>query len=171
MTIEFRVWPKIPRFENKKEIYTEKIDGTNACIIITEDGEFGCQSRKQIITPENDNFFFANWAYQNKEELLKLGPGHHFGEWWGVGIQRGYGLTERRFSLFNVHRWGPHNPNTPACVHIVPQIQANSVQEARDMLITGGSLAAPGYMNVEGVVVYEEVGKAYYKSTIKKNTE
>jgi len=27
--MEFKAWPKIPRVENRKEYYTEKIDGTN----------------------------------------------------------------------------------------------------------------------------------------------
>jgi len=79
MTVEFKAWPKIPRIENKKEYYTEKLDGTNACIIITEDGDFACQSRSRLITPEDDNYGFAAWAYENKNELLKLEPGHHFG--------------------------------------------------------------------------------------------
>src|SRR5882762_4949927 len=51
------------------------------------------QSRKRIITPEQDNFGFARWVYDNAETLVHdLGEGLHFGEWWGSGIQRGYGL-------------------------------------------------------------------------------
>lgn len=68
------------------------------------------QSRKRFVTPESDNFGFAAWVRDNAEALVKiLGPGRHFGEWWGNGIQRGYGLPkgEKRFSLFNVTR---HNP-------------------------------------------------------------
>lgn len=168
MTIEFKAWPKIPRVENKKEFYTEKIDGTNACIVIDAEGNFGCQSRSRIITPEDDNFGFAKWAYENKEELMKLGEGHHYGEWWGTGIQRGYGLTEKRFSLFNIHRWGGHNPNTPACVSVVPIIHKSSLEEAKQLLIESGSLAAPGFMNVEGVVVFDYYTKGYYKAIINK---
>ena len=68
------------------------------------------QSRNRFITPQSDNFGFAAWVRENAEELVEiLGPGRHFGEYWGNGIQRGYGLPrgERRFSLFNVTR---HNP-------------------------------------------------------------
>lgn len=166
--IEFRAWPKIPRVENKKEFYTEKIDGTNACIIITEEGEFACQSRSKIITPEDDNFGFARWAYENKEELLKLGPGYHFGEWWGKSIQRGYNQTEKHFSLFNTARWGTHNPNTPTCVSVVPLIEANTAEEAKQKLIEHGSYAAPGFMNVEGIVIYEYQSKSYWKDIINK---
>lgn len=168
MSVEFIAWPKIPRVEKRKEFYTEKIDGTNACVIITEDGEFACQSRSRIITPEDDNYGFAKWAYENKEELMKLGVGHHFGEWWGAGIQRGYGLEEKRFSLFNTKRWGEHNPNTPSCVHVVPTIHASSVEEAKQKLIEGGSLASPGFMKVEGVVVYESQTNFYWKAIIDK---
>lgn len=168
MTIEFTPWPKIPRVENKKEFYTEKIDGTNACIVITPDGEFGCQSRQRIITPEDDNYGFAKWAYENKEELMKLGDGYHFGEWWGLGIQRGYGLTEKRFSLFNTKRWGSHNPSTPSCVSVVPTIHASSVEEAKQKLIENGSYAAPGFMDVEGVVVFEYNTRCFWKAIINK---
>jgi hypothetical protein len=164
----FKAWPKIPRIENKKEFYTEKIDGTNACVGITEEGVMFCQSRSRIITPDDDNFGFAKWAYANKDELLKLGPGYHYGEWWGLGIQRGYGLTEKRFSLFNTKRWGPHNPNTPLCCHVVPTINANTVEEAKNKLIECGSLASPRFMAVEGVVIYEAQSDSYWKAIINK---
>lgn len=168
MNIEFKAWPKIPRVENKKEYYTEKIDGTNACIVITEEGEFGCQSRSRIITPEDDNFGFARWAYENKEDLLKLGPGYHYGEWWGLGIQRGYNQDKKIFSLFNVNRWGSHNPNTPICCSVVPVIHASSVEEAKEKLISNGSFAASGFMNVEGVIVFEYNTKSLWKAIIYK---
>ena len=156
--MEFKPWPKIPRVENRKEYYTEKIDGTNACNI-------GCQSRTRIITPEDDNFGFARWAYEHKEELLKLGEGYHFGEWWGLGIQRGYNQIEKKFSLFNTHR---EAASLPACVSQVPAIHANSVEEAKEILIKNGSLAAPGFKNVEGVVVFEYNTKTYWKAIIYK---
>lgn len=66
------------------------------------------QSRKALITRDRDNFGFAAWVWDNAFELAALlGPGLHFGEWWGSGIQRGYGLPkgEKRFSLFNTKRW------------------------------------------------------------------
>lgn len=189
----FRAWPKTPRVENKKESYTEKIDGTNACILIfdstslwdivkdqfdralcsvkvNENEEFTvfAQSRNRLITPEDDNFGFARWVKEHSEELLQLGEGYHYGEWWGAGIGRRYGMEEKVFSLFNTRRWGPHNPNTPACCRAVPTIHANSLEEARKQLIEGGSLAAPGFMNVEGVIVYEYNTNTYWKSIINK---
>jgi hypothetical protein len=154
--MEFKPWPKITRIENKRNpIFTEKIDGTNACIVIGDNGEFACQSRTRFITPGDDNFGFAKWAYEHKEELLSMGPGHHYGEWWGLGIQRGYEEKQKNFSLFNTRRWGEHNPNTPKCVRVVPILPVKSVEEAKQFLMERGSLASPGWMRPEGAVMYE----------------
>src|SRR4051812_35790932 len=102
--MEFRSFTKIPRL-SREIVVTEKIDGINGIIAIDENGEFAVGSRSRFITSENDNAGFAKWAYANKDELLKLGVGFHYGEWWGQGIQRGYDVKEKRFSLFNVLRW------------------------------------------------------------------
>ena len=101
--MEFRKFDKIARL-SREIVVTEKIDGTNGLIAIGEDGEFQVGSRNQWITPEKDNAGFARWAYEHKDELMQLGKGFHYGEWWGQGIQRGYGLDEKRFSLFNTSR-------------------------------------------------------------------
>ena len=118
----FKPWPKILRLEKKRPpVFTEKIDGTNACIVIAYKNpdentiafkdvdriitSIWAQSRTRLITPKNDNYGFAKWVEANWEDLLSLGEGYHYGEWWGQGIQRGYGLTEKRFSLFNTRRW------------------------------------------------------------------
>lgn len=165
--IEFKEWPKIPRLGNEKIFVTEKIDGTNACIIIDEDGNFGCQSRSKLITPEDDNYGFARWAYANKEDLMKLGPGHHYGEWWGLGIQRGYDMKEKRFSLFNTARWNNPENIKPDCCHVVPMI-SGTIEEALETLKTNGSFASPGYMRVEGIIVYNSLARSYYKVIIDK---
>lgn len=167
--MEFKAWPKITRVENRRPpVFTEKIDGTNACIVIGENGEFACQSRSRFITPESDNFGFAKWAYANKDELMKMGEGYHYGEWWGLGIQRGYNQTHKRFSLFNTRRWGEHNPNTPECVSVVPLIRAGSIEEAKQLLIDNGSFAAPGFLNVEGLIMYEPDTDTCFKIIINK---
>lgn len=182
--VEFLAWPKIPRVENRKEFYTEKIDGTNACVIwsyadpdektlvtyLTEVGPISlwCQSRSRFITPDDDNFGFAYWARNCANELLKLGEGHHFGEWWGQGIQRGYGMDKKVFSLFNTKRWNTSNPNRPSCCSVVPTIHASSVEEAKQKLIDQGSLAAPGFMDVEGIVVFEYQTSTMWKAIINK---
>ena len=115
---EFKEFPKIARL-NRDIVITEKLDGTNAAIIIEEEKVYdetstfeiklvvSAQSRNRIITPGKgtDNFGFAAWVEANADALKELGPGHHYGEWYGAGIQRTYALTEKRFALFNVLRW------------------------------------------------------------------
>lgn len=178
MTIEFKAWPKIARL-NREVIITEKLDGTNAAIII-EGEEFGAQSRNRLITPEDDNYGFARWAYENKEALISmLGEGRHFGEWWGAGIQRGYGLknNDKRFSLFNIDRYKDVDFSALPNVGLVPQIKIYDVEgnstpiyidEANifvDELKQNGSLAVPGYMNPEGIVVFHTASNSLFKVT------
>lgn len=180
---EFSEFPKIARL-NRECFITEKIDGTNAQIYIADDravmklGDklvpFLVGSRTRWITPDNDNFGFARWAYQPHiaEQLLTLGPGRHYGEWWGAGIQRGYGLKEKRFSLFNVGRWTPEN--TPECVSVVPilyrgMFTTEAVSTQIERLRTLGSVAAPGFMKPEGIVVYHTAANSYFKVTLEKD--
>lgn len=47
---EFQEFPKIVRY-SRDVIVTEKIDGTNACLFIGDDGEFLTGSRTRWITP------------------------------------------------------------------------------------------------------------------------
>jgi len=172
MTTTFQEFPKIPRL-NRTVIVTEKIDGTNACVVVSDDGTtITAQSRSRIITPESDNFGFAAWAKQNEEALRQLGPGYHFGEWWGLGIQRGYGLREKRFSLFNTTKWGKERP---ACCHVVPVLAIWNGFQAVDMALaklrTEGSAAAPGWMQPEGVVAFHGHSGAMFKVTLEKDAE
>lgn len=183
---QFQEFPKMARL-SRECIVTEKIDGTNAQILITEDGQFLTGSRNRWITPENDNFGFSRWAHDHKDELMTLGAGRHFGEWWGSGIQRGYGLPkgEKRFSLFNVSRWvkktadsapplGEKQEYCPDCCHLVPIIwrgdfNTEAVSTAIERLATLGSVAAPGFMDPEGVVVFHTAANAGFKKTIKND--
>jgi hypothetical protein len=171
MPIEFKEWPKTPRLLRNITI-TEKIDGTNACVIVTDEGEIHVQSRKRLITPEQDNYGFARWATAHADELRELGPGYHFGEWWGLGIQRGYGLDEKRFSLFNTGRW--QNQDPPACCHVVPILATADFSQAviettLDGLREDGSAAAPGFMDPEGVVVYLSAARQMFKVTLEND--
>lgn len=170
MEIEFVEFPKMPRL-SREIIVTEKIDGTNAQVHITDDGRILAGSRTRWITPEADNFGFAAWVRDNSADLLTLGPGSHFGEWWGAGIQRRYGLTEKRFSLFNVGRWGELRP---ACCHVVPVLYRGNfdtaaIEECLNRLRAEGSVAAPGFMNPEGVVVFHLAGRVGFKKTLHKD--
>jgi hypothetical protein len=183
----FTPFPKMARLQ-REVIITEKIDGTNAQIYITDDGRMLTGSRTRWITPEDDNFGFAAWARDHKDELMQLGPGHHFGEWWGRGIQRNYGLDERRFSLFNVARWCLHGETPkpiptadprivkmqdvlPACCHVVPILRrginiTTMADSALHELSERGSVAAPGFMHPEGIVVFHTAGNVGFKMTL-----
>lgn len=172
--IEFEPWPKIARL-NRAMTITEKIDGTNAAIIITDDLEVAAQSRTRIITPEQDNFGFAGWVSRNSETLASLlGPGRHFGEWWGSGIQRKYGLNgpDKRFSLFNTARYGDVDFSELPNVSTVPVLYQGSFSQAEiayalEALEVNGSVAAPGFMDPEGVVVFLSAARQMFKVTIK----
>ena len=169
---EFVPFTKIARL-SREIVITEKIDGTNASIWIGEDGEFKTASRTRWITPENDNMGFAKWAYANKEELMRLGVGYHFGEWWGQGIQRNYGLKEKLFSLFNVRKWSDDFAR-PACCSVVPVLyrgmfDTTSIDCVLSNLVMNGSFASPGFMEPEGIVIFHTASGQLFKKTIKND--
>src|SRR5882724_1551391 len=98
MNDNFEPFPKIGRLK-RDCLVTEKIDGTNAQVFIVHDSGFenneavakvdnhyiyaGSRSRWLQPGKTTDNFGFAGWVNDNAAELVKLGPGRHFGEWWG----------------------------------------------------------------------------------------
>ena len=168
---EFRAWPSTPRLF-RDIVITEKIDGTNACIIVSEDGsEVWAQSRKRLITPDDDNFGFARWVFENAGVLSDtLGPGYHYGEWWGSGIQRGYGLAkgEKRFSLFNVSRYDMDELHMVPGLDLVPVIYSGSFSQFEIDYSLGhlrnfGSHAAPGFMNPEGIILFHSAARQVFK--------
>lgn len=204
---EFQEFPKMGRW-SREIIITEKIDGTNAQVYIEEFSEYPSDnglcifqedglamyagSRTRWITPENDNYGFAGWAKRNAEDLLTLGPGRHFGEWWGNGIQRKYGVAEKRFSMFNVQRWclhgeapidtPPMNPKDaprvqqilPPCCGLVPVLYRGVMDEEQINLALcdlqdNGSHASPGFMDAEGIVIYHTASGVSFKKTIKND--
>lgn len=171
MDIEFTPFPKIPRL-NRLCVITEKIDGTNAQIII-KGSQIAAASRSRLITPEDDNFGFAKWVNDNRDELLELGDGHHFGEWWGQGIQRRYNVTNKYFSLFNVERWAT---NRPSCCDVVPTLfvgnfSTEAVNAALELLKTEGSFASPGFMKPEGIIVWHTAARSMFKVTLDNDAE
>lgn len=192
----------IPRF-NKPVIVTEKLDGTNGQIYISadlanaesvlglpdpifilepEDAVNGHRkgiwagSRNRWLSVDKDNFNFAQWVETYAERLIDtLGEGSHYGEWWGPGIQRGYGLKEKRFSLFNTSRWdneyGLLTVSVPG-LDVVPvlgiydgQFISSAVEISMMDLEVKGSVASPGFMRPEGVVVYHTAANQPFKVT------
>lgn len=196
---------------SREVIITEKIDGTNAQLFIAplsnDDpipahslGVFDIAgqlhymtagSRTRWLTPEADNAGFAAWVARNFEQLKTLGAGRHFGEWWGQGIQRKYGMAEKRLSLFNVARWCLHeeipgviasaDPRIvklqdilPPCCHLVPVLHRGifSTGIADAMLCDlaeRGSRAAPGFPFPEGIVIFHTHANVRFKKTLEKD--
>jgi len=353
--MDFCEFPKISRL-SREMIISEKIDGTNSTIYITDNLEIYAGSRNRWITPEDDNYGFARWVQDHEDDLVSLGPGLHRGEWWGClasevsitladgstekigkivnnrlpvtvlsynfdthkiepkkvigwkrgpstndwltirvrrkwkggkqtcvnltpnhivfrknssgqqeecpagelhigdilyinsevqdikyselqnlagaeiveidrafansrrskyrfdleiednhnffannilvhnsGIQRKYGLSEKRFSLFNTSRWclwnaepmsyptaDPRIINTqerlPECCHLVPELYRGlfdtaTIDQVLEKLKTGGSVAAPGFMKPEGIVIFHVAANTGFKKTIEKDEE
>lgn len=196
--VEFVEWPKSPRL-NREAVVTEKIDGTNAAVIIEEDGTVTAQSRKRLIYPgkSTDNAGFAAWVDECKEALSDiLGPGRHFGEWWGKGIQRAYNMDHKVFSLFNTSRWGdwedisdplnpvpnPHalsdedfNPLWPE-LQCVPVIDSGPFADMVEMvpgflgeLRDNGSYASPFYERPEGIMIFHTAANLSFKVTLEND--
>jgi hypothetical protein len=178
---EFTPWPKTKRLFRDITV-TEKLDGTNAAVHVVENPELpgtyavSAQSRNRLVYPGDDNYGFAAWVAENASALAELlGPGLHFGEWWGRGIQRGYGLAERRFSLFNtdVHRH-TYGDLGGVIVTAVPVLYQGTFSEARIRSALGrlqlcGSVAAAGFMNPEGVCVWHSQTRQVLKVTLDSN--
>lgn len=172
-TIEFQPWPKIARL-NRDITITEKIDGTNAALLVTDDLQVAAQSRTRLITPDVDNHGFARWAADNAETLASiLGPGRHFGEWWGSGIQRKYGLTggDKRFSLFNTARYTAIDLTDVPGLGVVPVLyqgpfSEGAIQLSLEQLARFGSSAAPGFTKPEGIVVFHSAAQQMFKVTL-----
>lgn len=173
---EFQAYPKTPRLF-REAVITEKIDGTNGAIVITDDGDVYAQSRSRVVTPGKgtDNHGFAGWVAE-REELLRelLGPGRHFGEFWGQSIARNYGLQEKRFSLFNVDRWKDTPLGLVGGLGTVPVLwrgtfHSDYVRYAINTLVEEGSIAAPGFMRPEGVITFHTASRQVYKTLIEND--
>lgn len=177
----FQGFKKIPRL-SREIIITEKIDGTNGLIYIDELGNFFVGSKNRWLDEHTDNHGFWHWAIDNKEELLKLGKGYHYGELWGKGIQRGYGLEEKRFSLFNTGKWIKDKTQTlkekqeycPDCCYVVPilyegMFNTDIIESQLNHLKEVGSYASHGFMQPEGIIIYHKAGNLYFKKTIEND--
>ncbi len=163
---EFKAYQKTLRLESIDVILSEKIDGTNAVINIDTDGNVLAGSRTRWLVDDGsnkwDNYGFGKWVAKNGAELGKLPPGTHYGEWYGKGINRNYGMTDRKLMLFNAPRYiGLQQSGLlPSCVELETVIHTCGPldlydhieffkQEAEDR----GSWHVPGFMKVEGLIV------------------
>ena len=143
----------------------------------------GAQSRSRLLgaTKQTDNMGFGRWVEANAANLVRaLGEGVHFGEWWGNGIQRGYGLPEgdKRFSLFNVHRYqkllDAYEGEPIPGLGVVPVLDTYTFSTERTEkvlkeLADTGSQAAPGFMRPEGIVVFHSQSRSVYKALLEND--
>lgn len=182
------------------DVNVSTVDGTNACVIIdslasaddamykdqavavVQVGEFPlyvfAQSRNNLITPAKDNARFAGWVAKNAEQLVEiLGKGYHFGEWCGARIQRGYGLTTKKFALFDTKRWGalaghPDGGLLGGALTVVPVLAEGYMPDPGAVALAcmedmkaNGSRFAPGFMDPEGVVMRHGPSGTVFKKT------
>jgi hypothetical protein len=209
--LEHQDFNKMARWSRDITI-TEKIDGTNSQVAIFTDAEVDkakfdfantaggkhflpplCSigglniyagSRNGWLLPHgaHDHHGFAQWVWENRFDLVDLGPGRHFGEWWGSGINRGYDLKngEKFFSLFNVSRWDPMDAliskTPPSCCSVVPILYRgpnteDAILRSLEVLQQQGSYAAPGFMRPEGIVIFHEAANKLFKKTLERDEE
>jgi hypothetical protein len=134
------------------------------------------QSRNRLIFPgkTTDNYGFAGWVENNAASLVEdLGEGIHYGEWWGQGVARKYNAKVKTFSLFNTARYADVTFTTPN-LDVVPVLYEGenntaAVEAALTLLGAGGSVASPGFMNPEGVIVFHSASRQTFKVTLDAN--
>lgn len=188
--VPFAPMPKIPRLHGDVHV-TEKLDGTNACFEYaqTPNGYIvgACSRNRRLFQLEldtaglprfvgegprwdgkGDNAGFGAWVLANLDELRRLGYGRHFGEWYGKGIQRGYGLDHKRFALFRAPKAGVPE----GCpVSVVPELDVwGEFDTGRLALLMAelrlsGSQAVPGFMDPEGIVCFHARSGQLFKYT------
>jgi len=173
MTPEFRAFGKTARLYGPVTI-TEKIDGTNGLVYVGDEGVWA-GSRNRWLTDDGskggwDNHGFGKWVSENRQRLADLlGPGYHYGEWWGKGIQRGYGTDTKRFSLFDVERYKSLGYIDDSLgVKLVPRLYAgefslDNLARCSARLMWDGSRLCVGVTPPEGLVVRWEQPRVSFK--------
>lgn len=168
--MDFKKFDKIIKLDKCFMAITQKLHGTNASVIINKSGTVQAASRNRLITPEDDNYGFANWVKDNEESLKEyLGEGQHYGEWVGKGINSTEGFEDtRRFVLFDF--WKYDKQTLPKDVLLVPvlyfgELDLAKVEETMEDLKENGSKLVEGFMAVEGVVV--SINGHRFKKTFK----
>jgi hypothetical protein len=134
-------------------------------------------SRSKWLKPnkQQDNHGFAQWVVDHASKLVTIfGIGRFYGEWWGQGINRGYGLTEKRFSIFNPDFEFKTDPK--GLVSKVPLLYKGlfdtaKIEEILNTLREKGSVAVPNYMKPEGLVCYHLAGGHLYKRTCENDAQ
>ncbi len=165
--IPHKPFPKIPRIENVTFEVTEKLDGTNGVVQVTDSLEVLVGSRNRWLDKHNDNHGFFNWVMEREDIFKGFGQGIYRGEFIGKGIQRTYGLLDKHFYLFDLSleektSWAPDGSN----IHIVPYLGWISLFEIEDIInYTGEHLTSEinRIYKSEGVMLYSRELDRYIK--------
>jgi len=150
---------------------TVKLHGTNAAVVWRGD-RLSAQSRNRAITADADNLGFAAWvdtegaadlvfaladaraALPPEEDLIA------FGEWVGLGIQRGVGVAAlpRHFVVFALASAGPDGAHVFRDLPITPSGDVRAVEEVGvwSLTIDLGADLAPAVDQVAGWVAAVE---------------
>ena len=179
-TANYNSFPSIERLENIYCIISEKIDGTNGLIEINETNvRFG--SRNRYISFSDDNAGFANFFRHYEAKLedvakdvitkeLELNgetltscnesyPLRIYGEWFGCGIQRGYGLKDKFFMPFSsfygekLIEYQVPNVITPNIMY-TGKFSMEVVGTCMQQLKLNGSGVVKDYKQPEGIVIF-----------------
>ena len=146
----FKPWPKLGRVNKETITITEKIDGTNAAIIVENGKLVGTQSRSRLLSDTEDNHGFHKWAMKNADVFAQLGDGHHFGEWAGKGINKNrMGLDGKKFFLF---AWYAETKIEHPEIEYV-EVLFQGPRSEDNIITTFNRLYAFGYMGEDGVWV------------------
>jgi len=163
--VEFVKWRSIKRPEKNTIIITEKMDGTNGCIIIKDGIIIGVQSRTKLLSIDDDNYGFFAWCAEHAAHIIDvLGDGRHYGEFCGPGINKNrHDLGQRAFFIFNTFVY----PTIPESAYI-KKIDLIYTGKYSDLEIRKASF----YINLrgmrfgycpEGFVVFYEAFGGYIK--------
>lgn len=185
-TVSYPSFSSIERLENIYCVISEKIDGTNGLIQIDYKYDWNGQryddhlvqfgSRNRYITTTDDNAGFANYFTPHiasictlAESLINYGdndnpkqdwPIYIYGEWFGKGIQRGYGLDEKYFMPFSsfyaehMIKAGIPNIMMPNIMY-TGKFSLEVVDNCMNRLTSGGfHTLITNYDYPEGVVIY-----------------
>lgn len=158
--MEFKEFNKIENLKRCVVTVTEKLHGSNCSLFIFKDENGVLQlkpgKRTSFVTVENDNFGFARFVEERKQQLIEcLGEGIWYGEWVGPGINSTYNLQEKRLALFATWKQGCPLPDRCDFVPVLWKgtLDTLNIPQIMKDLKENGSKYSPGFLSPEGIVV------------------
>ena len=166
-TVNYNSFPSIERLENIYCIISEKIDGTNGLIEINETNvRFGSRNRYVFFNDDNAGFanFFRDYEARFKDAAKDIitdesYPLRIYGEWFGCGIQRNYGLKDKFFMPFHLFyskkliEYQIPNIVTPNIMY-AGKFSIEVVDACMQQLKLDGSGVVKNYKQPEGIVIF-----------------